>query len=85
MQRQKNGKKSYSRFSFPCRCHDVDLDQDIIDHVQVQFDSMSRERFLQIVYYDPELDLVLNEAIEILDAQLSQLQWQHISQIQQQP
>ena len=34
---------------------------------------MSREQFLQIVYYDPELDPVLNEIIEILDAQLSQL------------
>ena len=38
-----------------------------------------------MVYYDPELDPVLNEAIEILDAQLSQLQQQHIPQIQQQP
>ena len=46
---------------------------------------MSREQFLQIVYYDPELDLVLNEAIEILDAQLYQLQQQQIPQIQQQP
>ena len=35
---------------------------------------MSREQFLQMVYYDPEVDPVLNEAIEILDAQLCQLQ-----------
>ena len=46
MQKQKNGKKSYGRFSFPCRHHDVDPDQDIIDPFQVQFDSMSREQFL---------------------------------------
>ena len=85
MQNKKNGKKSYSRFSFLCRHYDVDPDQDIIDHVQVPFDSMSREQFLQIVYYDPELDPVLNEAIEILDAQLYQLQQQQIPQIQQQP
>ena len=83
--KKKNGKKSYSRFSFPCRHHDVDSDQDIIDHVQAQFDSMSREQFLQMVYYDPKLDPVLNEAIEILDAQLSQLQQHQIPQIQQQP
>ena len=38
-----------------------------------------------MVYYDPELDPVLNEAIEILDAQLSQLQQPQIHQIQQQP
>ena len=37
-----------------------------MDHVQVQLDSMSRKKFLQIVYYDPELDPVLNEAIELL-------------------
>ena len=46
---------------------------------------MSREQFLQMVYYDPELDPVLNEAIEILDAQLYQLQQPQIPQIQQQP
>ena len=72
-------------FSFPCRHHDIDPVQDIIDHVQVQLDSMSREQFLQIVYYDPELDPVLNEAIELLDAQLYQLQQQQIPHIQQQP
>ena len=33
-------------FSFPCRHHDVDTDQDIIDHVQAQFDSMSSEQIL---------------------------------------
>ena len=33
--KKKNRKKSYGRFSFPCRHHDVDPDQDIIDHVQV--------------------------------------------------
>ena len=77
--------KRYSRFSFPCRHHHVDPDQDIIDHVQVKFDSMSREHFLQMVYYEPELGPVLNEAMEILDAQLSQLQHQQIPQIQQQP
>ena len=81
----KQNKKSYGRFSFHCRHHDVDPDQDIIDHVQVQFDSMSREQFLQMVYYDPELDPVLNEAIEILDAQLYQLQQPQIHLIQQQP
>ena len=85
MQKQKNEKKSYGRFSFHCRHHDVDPDQDIIDHVQVQFDIMSREQFLQMVYYDPELEPLLNEAIEILDAQLSQLQQPQIHQIQQQP
>ena len=69
-------KKVRVDFSFPCRHHDVDPDQYIIDHVQVQLDSMSREQFLQIVYYDPELDPVLNEAIELLDAQLYQLQQQ---------
>ena len=68
---KKKWKKGYSRFSFPCRHHDVDPDQDITDHVQAQFDSMTREQFLWMVYYDPELDPVLNEAIEILDAQLS--------------
>ena len=46
---------------------------------------MSREQFLQMVYYDPELDPVLNEAIEILDAQLNQLQQPQIHLIQQQP
>ena len=46
---------------------------------------MSREEFLQIVYYDPELDPVLNEAIELLDVQLCQLQQQQIPHIQQQP
>ena len=35
-------------------------------------------------YYDPELDPVLNEAIEIVDAQLYQLQQPQIHQIQQQ-
>ena len=86
MQKQKKWKeKLWLDFLFPCRHHDVDPDQDIIDHVQVQFDSMSREQFLQMVYYDPELDPVLNEAIEILDAQLYQLQQQQIPQIQQQP
>ena len=38
-----------------------------------------------MVYYDPELDPVLNEAIQILDAHLCQLQQQQIPQIQQQP
>ena len=45
---------------------------------------MSREHFLQMVYYDPELYPVLNEAIEILDPQLSQLQQPQVHQIQQQ-
>ena len=44
---------------------------------------MSREQFLQMVNYDPELDPVLNEAIEIWDAQLSQLQQPQIHEIQQ--
>ena len=38
-----------------------------------------------MVYYDPELDPVLNEAIEILDAQLYQLQQPQIHLNQQQP
>ena len=46
---------------------------------------MSREQFLQMVSYDPGLDPVLNVAIEILDAQLSQLQQPQIHLIQQQP
>ena len=46
---------------------------------------MSREQFLQMVNYDPELDPVLNEVIEIWDAQLSKLQQPQIHQIQQQP
>ena len=41
---------------------------------------MSREQFLQMVNYDPELDPVLNEAIEIWDAKLSQLQLLHVQQ-----
>ena len=45
---------------------------------------MSREQFRQIVYYEPELDPVLNEAIELLDAQLHQLQQQQIPHIPQQ-
>ena len=56
-----------------------------MDHVRVQLDSMSRDQFLQIVYYDPELDPVLNEAIELLDAQLYQIQQQQIPHTQQQP
>ena len=44
---------------------------------------MSREQFLQMVNYDPELDPVLNKAIEIYDAQLSHLQQPEIHQIQQ--
>ena len=46
---------------------------------------MFREQFLQIVYYDPELDPVLNEAIELLDDQIYQIQQQQIPHIQQQP
>ena len=46
---------------------------------------MSREQFLQMVNYDLELDSVLNEAIEIWDAQLSQLQQPQILQMQQKP
>ena len=70
----KNQKKVIVAFSFPFKHHDVDPDQDIRDHVQAQFDSMSREQFLQMVNYDPELDPVLNKATEIWDAQLSHLQ-----------
>ena len=36
-----------------------------------------------MVNYDPELDPVLDEAIEFWDAQLSQLQQPQIHQIQQ--
>ena len=43
---KKNRIKVTVVFSFPCRHHYVDPDQDIIDHVQVQFDSKSREIFL---------------------------------------
>ena len=46
MQKQKMERKIKVVFSFPFRHHDVDPDQDIIDHVQVQFDSMSREQCL---------------------------------------
>ena len=46
---------------------------------------MSREQFLLMVNHDPELDPVLNKAIEIWDAQLSQLQHPQIHQTQQQP
>ena len=46
---------------------------------------MFREQFLQMIYYDPEWDPVLNESIEILDAQLSQLQQPQIHHIQQKP
>ena len=45
---------------------------------------MSREQFLCIVYYELGLDPVLKEAIEILDAQLSQLQQPQMHHIQQQ-
>ena len=78
-------RKVMIRLSFHCRHNDVDPDQDIIDHVQAHFDSMSREKFLQMVNYDPELDPVLDEAIQIFDAQLSQLKQPQIHQIQQQP
>ena len=44
---------------------------------------MSREQFLQMVSYDPVLDPGLNEAIEIWDAELCQLQQPQIHQIQQ--
>ena len=56
-----------------------------MDHVPVQLDSMSRDQFLQIVYYDPELDPVLDEAIELLDDQIYQIQQQQIPHTQQQP
>ena len=46
---------------------------------------MTREQFLQIVYYDPELDPVLDEVIEILDDQIYKIQQQQIPHIQQQP
>ena len=58
----------------------------MIDHGQAQFDSMSREQFVQMVNYDPQLEQVLNKAIDIWDAQLSQLQQPQIQQLaQQQP
>ena len=82
--KQKIKRKVKIAFLFPCTHHDVDPDQDIINHVQAQFDSMSREQFLQMVKHDPELDPVLNEAIEIWDGQLSHLQQSQIHQIQQQ-
>ena len=43
---------------------------------------MSGEQFLHMVNYEPELHPILNEALKIWDAQLSQLQH---PQIQQQP
>ena len=48
------------------------MSQEIIDHVQTQFDSMSREQIIQMINFDPEIDPVLDEAIAIWDIQLSQ-------------
>ena len=81
--KQKIERKVTAAFSFLHGHHGVDPDQDIMDHVQAHFDSMSKEQFLQMVNYDPKLDPVLNEAIKIWDAKLFQLQQPQVHQIQQ--
>ena len=48
------------------------MSQEIIDHVQGQFERMSREQIIQMINFDPEIDLLLDEAIAIWDTQLSQ-------------
>ena len=48
------------------------MSQEIIDHVQAQFDSIPREQIMQTINFDPEIDPLLEEAIAIWDTQLSQ-------------
>ena len=50
------------------------MSQEIIDHVQAQFDSTSKEQIMQMINFDPEIDPFLDEAI--WDTQLSQPQGQ---------
>ena len=59
------------------------MSQEMIDHVQAQFDSMLREHIIQIINFDSEVDLLLDEVIAIWDTQLSQSDC-HIPQGQQQ-
>ena len=66
------GKKSNGRFSFLCKLPDVEMSQGIIDHVQTQCDSRSREQIIQMINFDPDIDPLLDEAIGIWDIQLSQ-------------
>ena len=56
------------------------MSQEIIDHVQAQFDSMSREQIIQMINFDPEIDPLLDETIALWDTQLSQ---PHQCQVQQ--
>ena len=48
------------------------LSLEIIEYVQAQFDSMSREKVIQMINIDPEIDLLLDEATAIWNTQLSQ-------------
>ena len=59
------------------------MSQEIIDHVQAQFDSMSRDLIIQMINFDPDIDPLLDEEIAIWDAQLSQSDC-HIPQGQKQ-
>ena len=65
-----------------CRLPDVVMSQEIIDHVQSQFDSMSREQMIQIINFVPEIDPLFHETIAIWDTQLSKPDC-HIPQGQQ--
>ena len=58
-------------FTFLCGVPDVEMSQEIIDHVQAQFDSMSREQIIQMITFDPEIDLLLDETIAIWVTQVS--------------
>ena len=71
------------RFSFLCRPPDVEMSEEIIAHVQAQFDSMPREQIIQMMNSDPDIDPLFDEAIAIWDNQLSQSDC-HIPQGQQQ-
>ena len=70
----KNWQKGYGRFSFFCRLLDVEMSQDIIDHVQAELDGMSREQIIQLINFDTEIDPLLDEAIAIWDTQPHQPQ-----------
>ena len=47
------------------------MSQEIIDHVQAPFDSMSREQIIQIINVDSEIDPLLDGAIAIWDTGIS--------------
>ena len=72
MQNKKMERKVIGRFSFLFRLPAVEMSQEIIDHFQAQFDSMSREQIIQMIHFDPEIDPLLDEAIATWDIQLSQ-------------